>query len=82
MEKLKRCPFCGKDVAVVSNLQDCEICANFEDENCPNYETEGSDGCPHFIICDHSKGGCGAATGWYLTLDEAAEAWNRRDENG
>ena len=30
------------------------------------------------ICCDVKKGGCGASTGWYLTKELAAEAWNRR----
>lgn len=78
---LEPCPFCGKSVATVSNLLDCEICANFEDENCPNYEAEGSDGCPHFIVCDRSKGGCGASTGWYVNLEDLVSAWNRRADD-
>lgn len=79
MSKLKPCPLCGKDVAILSNLQDCEICSNFEAEICPAYESvENIDDCPHFVVCNAQKGGCGASTGWYSNERDAIEAWNRR----
>lgn len=80
---MKPCPFCGKSVAELSNLQDCEICANFED--CPEcYESVGLEvgadfsPCPRFIVCAVNKGGCGASTGWYYNLDKLIGAWNKR----
>lgn len=76
MEKLKPCPFCGNSVAEHTTLQDCEMCANFEDEEmCPNFEACGYG---HFIVCNVNKGGCGASTGWYQTIEEAVKAWNTR----
>lgn len=76
MIELMSCPFCGKNVAEPTNIQNCEMCANFEDEDmCPNYEECGYG---HFIVCNVNKGGCGASTGWYKTVDEALAAWYRR----
>lgn len=75
-EELIPCPFCGKSVAEHTTIQDCEMCANFEDEEmCPEYECCGHG---HFVACNVNKGGCGASTGWYQTPEEATEAWNRR----
>ena len=79
MINLIPCPFCGKSVAETTSVLDCELCANFEDEEmCPNYESCGSDGCGHLVVCNVHKGGCGASTGWYKTIEEAITAWNRR----
>ena len=30
------------------------------------------------VVCDYREGGCGAATGWCATAQEAIEAWNQR----
>ena len=77
MIELETCPFCGKNVAEITNIQNCEMCANFEDEEmCPSYEECGYG---HFIVCNVNNGGCGASTGWYQTVEEAINAWNRRD---
>lgn len=75
--KLLPCPFCGKEVAEITNLQECEMCANFEQEDlCPNFEQPGA--CGKLVVCNVLKGGCGAATGWHQFTEEAVEAWNRR----
>lgn len=77
MYTLLPCPFCGKSVAEVTDLQDCEMCANFEQEDlCPNFEEPGE--CGAFVVCNHAKGGCGAASGWHQFPEEAVEAWNKR----
>lgn len=79
MEKLKPCPFCGKDVAEFAMVCTLEECANFEEEDCPEcYDPAGSDGCMHLVICSINKGGCGSSTGRYVNKERAAEAWNRR----
>lgn len=66
MEELKPCPFCGKSVAVLSNAQE-------ELEVCNNYV---------MVVCAFNRGGCGAATGFYNSEQEAIEHWNRRADNG
>lgn len=85
MENLKPCPFCGECVAEISNLQECEECANFEQEECPVcYEPVAIEidaehhPCPRFIVCNVNKGGCGASTGWHYNLEELIKAWNKR----
>ena len=83
MDNLKPCPFCGKRFAEFSNLQNCEICGNFESDDCPVcYEQERGFSCTTFIICSVNKGGCGASSGWYYKRDELIAAWNRRADNG
>lgn len=81
MDKLNVCPFCGKDVAEVSSVRDCEECANFESEMCPEFEKRNEVDtaiCGKFIVCNFNRGGCGASSGWYPTVEEAVVAWNKR----
>lgn len=81
MIDLKSCPFCGKSVADFATACQEEECANFESDECPCYdrnEDHSQDCAIHFVVCNRSKGGCGASIGWYLSAEEAAEAWNRR----
>lgn len=85
MEELKPCPFCGKDVAVLADAQELEVCDNFEDEDCPCLESKQvnygkyAEHCPYVaIVCDMHKGGCGTSTGFHKSLQPAIEAWNRR----
>ena len=73
MDNLKPCPFCGKRVAVLDTCKGVEECSHFEDCGDTGYRT---------IVCDVNKGGCGASSGYYKSEAEAAEAWNRRDNNG
>ncbi len=68
--KLLPCPFCGKDIALFTNCQEVEACETFGE--CPLKS--------HYlaVVCSCAKKGCGAASGFYPTYREAAEAWNRR----
>ena len=70
-EKLKRCPFCGKEVAVVSSCVEVEGCGNFESCGGAGYSC---------VVCDAQNGGCGASGGYHDTREEAIDAWNRRAE--
>ena len=66
--ELKRCPFCGKNLALIGTIAD--LCTD------DNAEYNKS----HYIVCcDFVRGGCGATIGWqYTTEEDAADAWNRR----
>ena len=65
MTKLRRCPFCGGEVATVVRLGEIG-----EDYVHPEYFE---------VICDAQNGGCGAAIGGeYPTEEEAISAWNKR----
>ena len=78
MKELISCPFCGKNVATISTVADCELCANFEEEEvCEAYEESGSCGMK-FVVCAFNAGGCGASSGWHKTEQEAIDAWNNR----
>lgn len=67
MIKLLPCPFCGH-YAHVMELKSSTL---------PRY----------FVACGNSMGKCIASAHWvfgefYTSKEEAAEAWNRRAENG
>ena len=80
MVDLKPCPFCGENVAVMTDAHDLEECSNFEDDNCHCNEFE-SHPCEYkTVVCDVTRGGCGASSGYYPTEKEAIEKWNRRAE--
>ena len=68
-EGLKPCPFCGK----TTELAMIEIHQALDDIIFPMFQ----------VVCSmqsgmYAKNGCGAASGWRLTEEEAAKAWNRR----
>lgn len=86
---LRKCPFCGADVAVVTTVKELQDCKHFEDGMCPrfeynDYESEGWEwDCSMFsVVCDYTNGGCGASTGWKKTVQEAVEDWNKRTDGG
>lgn len=74
MERLKSCPFCGKTVA------DCGTVAenDFMSRDATAYYWASE----HYqVVCDFTKGGCGASTSpRFRTPEEAIEAWNRRPD--
>lgn len=68
MPELKHCPFCGGSPIALQVGED-------------------KDGKQYQVICpwpwtDHEDGGCGASSGFYGTLSEAIDAWNRRSNDG
>ena len=68
--KIEKCPFCGKEVAEISNCQELEVCRHFE--SCPATE-------PYVcVVCNMFEGGCGASSGYYDSEEKAIAAWNRR----
>lgn len=70
MNKLRECPFCGKQSVEIATCMQLEECAHFEE--CPAAE-------PYVcMVCSINKGGCGASTGYYDSAEKANAAWNRR----
>ena len=60
---LRRCPFCGADVAEVKIFP--------EDGKARFSQRFG-------VVCDYERGGCGGAGGLYKTPQEAVMMWNQR----
>ena len=68
--KIEKCPFCGKQIAEITNCNDLEECRHFE--KCPATE-------PYVcIVCNMHEGGCGASSEYYDSEAKAIAAWNRR----
>ena len=68
--KIEKCPFCGKEVAEISNCRELEECRYFE--KCPSTELYVC------VVCNMHEGGCGASSGYYDSEAKAIAAWNRR----
>jgi len=56
----------------MSKLKPCPFCGAKE----PIVEIDGR--MDKRIICNQAKGGCGACVGWFVSIMELREAWNRR----
>ena len=68
--KIEKCPFCGKQIAEISNCKELEGCRHFE--SCPATE-------PYVcVVCNMFEGGCGASSGYYDSEEKAIAAWNSR----
>ena len=70
--------FCADSGMVcVCPLETAEACGG---EGCPAFSGGNArDACGmHYAICDATRGGCGASSGWGETLDEVADKWNAR----
>ncbi len=70
MLKLKPCPFCGEELAVVSKITEgCFIKYQIVCDD-SSYRKGAYDGVYVY--------GCGGSTGYYDTRSEAIDAWNTR----
>ena len=69
--ELRKCPFCGKRVAVCETVAD----RGLMDYDYPDYDWAKD----HYaVVCNYNAGGCGTATRGYATVEKAIAAWNRR----
>lgn len=72
------CPFCGSAKApTVTTAQESEQCVHFESASCKCFELDAECEVAH-VVCDMTKGGCGASSGYYLSKGEAVSKWNAR----
>ena len=70
--EIKQCQFCGNKNIVKDGCKCLEACKHFEDCEEESYVA---------VVCNVNEGGCGASSGYYLTLSEAVSKWNRRADN-
>lgn len=70
--QLMACPFCGKDVADLTDCQELEACGDWEKCQRESFKA---------VVCSFLPGGCGASTGFYPTAEEAVDAWNSRSRS-
>ena len=73
--KIKRCPFCGKEVAYCGTVAGIKL---MDDDN-PDYEWAKD---RYAVVCNYNAGGCGTMTRGYMTEEAAVMAWNRRYGDG
>ncbi len=79
MSELRECPFCGLEVAEITNAKELEECRNFEDhENCPCFEDESNYCRLYTVVCNYHRGGCGCTSGWFTNAEQAIRRWNER----
>lgn len=76
--RLEPCPFCGNEDLEFANMHDLEECGNFDTDNCLCNGYENVTCGYKSVICSVQRGGCGASSGYYISEEKAAEAWNRR----
>lgn len=65
MVTLKACPFCGSTGSLIV----------VEEEADEEEDLEAG----FYACCSVMKDGCGSSSGFFPTIDEAVEAWNRRE---
>lgn len=81
-EILRECPFCGESVAEPITAKELEDCAHFEDlKKCPCYESIDEPCKLWTVVCNYSKGGCGAISGYFTDKEKAIFRWNTRGES-
>lgn len=65
MSELKPCPFCGGTNLFLGSEKEIE-------------QLDGGREEYFAVVCDFTKGGCGACSGYRKGKEEAIEAWNKR----
>lgn len=75
--ELDKCPFCGAEAAeFISNGEMVDMMLEGADMELTRLE----DYSGWYVICDATKGGCGACSGAGQNKAHAARKWNRRGE--
>lgn len=79
---MRECPFCGNKTSV-------DLFADYTyrgahhiepyDEYLDYYVDKSYDGVKYAFVCSIEDGGCGASSGRYDSIDEAEQAWDRRN---